>query len=233
MDSIYTYLLINIATIAYPIAQSFERRLKFYNNWRFLFPAMAITGSYFIVWDILKTYYKVWEFNPKYLLGINIINLPIEEWLFFITVPFACVFLYEVLNYYVKKDILGNIAPSISLYLGLILVVLAFLNYDKAYTFVVFLLQGAFLLLHFFVLKRQWLGRFFLAYFVSLVPFMVVNGILTSLPVVIYDNTQNLGIRLYTIPIEDTIYSMMLIMMNITFYEQFRNKSKIKENKHN
>lgn len=228
MDSVYTYLLINIATIAYPIAQSFEHRLKFFKNWKFLFPAITITGVYFIIWDIIKTYYKVWEFNPKYLLGVNIINLPVEEWLFFVTVPFACVFLYEVMNYYVKKDVFGKIAPKLALYLGLILILLALMNYQKAYTFVVFLMQGAFLLLHYFVLKRQWLGRFFLAYVVSLIPFMIVNGILTALPVVIYDNAQNLGIRLHTIPIEDTIYSMMLILMNITFYEHFRNKSKPK-----
>lgn len=228
MDSIYTYLLINIATIAYPIAQSFEHRLKFFKNWKFLFPAITITGVYFIIWDIIKTYYEVWEFNPKYLLGVNIINLPVEEWLFFVTVPFACVFLYEVMNYYVKKDVFGKIAPKLALYLGLILILLALMNYQKAYTFVVFLMQGAFLLLHYFVLKRQWLGRFFLAYVVSLIPFMIVNGILTALPVVIYDNAQNLGIRLHTIPIEDTIYSMMLILMNITFYEHFRNKSKPK-----
>jgi lycopene cyclase domain-containing protein len=226
MDKSYTYLLINIATIAYPLAQSFEHRLVYFKQWKYLLPAMFITGSFFIIWDIIKTYYSVWEFNHEYLLGIIIINLPLEEWLFFITVPYACVFLYEVLNYYVKKDVFGGIAHQISLYLGILLILLAIINFDKAYTFVVFIMQGAFLLLHSIVLKKSWFGRFIIAYLVSLVPFLIVNGFLTALPVVIYDDSQNLGIRLVTIPIEDTIYSMMLILMNITFYEYFRERVK-------
>lgn len=226
MDKSYTYLLINIATIAYPLAQSFEYRLVYFKKWKYLFPAMFITGSFFIIWDIIKTYYSVWEFNDEYLLGINIINLPIEEWLFFITVPFACVFIYEVMNYYIKKDIFGSIAHQISLYLGILLILLGIINYDKAYTFVVFIMQGTFLLLHAIVFKKLWFGRFILAYLVSLIPFLIVNGFLTALPVVIYNDSQNLGIRLFTIPIEDTIYSMMLILMNITLYEYFRERAK-------
>ncbi len=229
MDNAYTYLLINIATISYPLAQSFKHRLVYYKQWKYLFPAMLITGGFFITWDVIKTYYAAWEFNPEYLLGIYIINLPLEEWLFFLTVQFACVFLYEVINYYVKKDIFGKIAHKISFYLGIILILLAIMNTGKTYTFVAFSMQGGFLLLHSILLKKPWFWRFILAYLVSLIPFLVLNGFLTALPVVIYDNSQNLGIRILTIltiPIEDTIYSMMLILMNITFYEYFRERTK-------
>jgi lycopene cyclase domain-containing protein len=71
------------------------------------------------------------------------------------------------------------------------------------------------------------MGWFYLAYFVSLVPFLIVNGILTSLPVVWYNNAHNLGIRLYTIPIEDTMYSLLLLLMNVWLYEGIKN-SKLK-----
>jgi lycopene cyclase domain-containing protein len=228
IDTKFTYLILNLFTIAYPLAQSFEHRIEYAKKWFALFPAMLITAVYFIIWDIIKTYYGVWSFNPKYLVGINIINLPIEEWLFFITVPFACVFIYEVLNYYIKKDYINDKSIVISKILGLSLVFLAVINYDKAYTFVMFMSQGIFLLILAFYIKPKWFGRFYTAYFVSLIPFLVVNGLLTSLPVVIYDNTQNLGVRIYTIPIEDTMYSMMLFLMNITLYERFK---KIKKEK--
>jgi lycopene cyclase domain-containing protein len=224
MENKYTYLLINILTLAYPLAQSFEYRLKYYKKWYALFPAIVLTAVIFIIWDILKTYYGVWSFNGEYLIGINIINLPIEEWIFFITVPYSCVFIYEVLNYYIKKDYLFSISANITKILATFLLIIGLINYSKIYTFVMFITLGLFLLYIIFYIKPLWLGRFYLAYFVSLIPFLIVNGFLTYLPVVNYNPEHNLGIRIFSIPIEDTIYSLMLILMNITFYEYLQKK---------
>lgn len=61
-----------------------------------------------------------------------------------------------------------------------------------------------------------------------LIPFLIVNGILTGSyvdePIVWYNNAENLGIRIGTIPVEDTVYAMLLLMMNITFLERFSSK---------
>ena len=100
----YLYLGVNLFAISYPLAQSFEHRIKFSSQWFALFPAILITGAFFLIWDYWFTQMGVWEFNPTYLLGIYFFDLPLEEWLFFITVPFACVFIYEVLNYFFPKD---------------------------------------------------------------------------------------------------------------------------------
>jgi lycopene cyclase domain-containing protein len=54
---------------------------------------------------------------------------------------------------------------------------------------------------------------------VHLIPFLTVNGILTALPVVLYNDTENCGFRIYTIPVEDTMYSYLLLMMNIIIFE--------------
>jgi hypothetical protein len=43
---------------------------------------------------------------------------------------------------------------------------------------------------------------------------------LTSIPVVIYNHNQNMDLRIGTIPIEDTIYGMLLIMWNIYGFEK-------------
>lgn len=221
----YTYLILNIATIAYPIAQSFEHRLTYYKKWYRLFPAIFITGAFFIIWDILFTEMGVWSFNKEYLTGIELANLPIEEWLFFLTVPYACVFIYEVMNYFVKKDILGKYSKGISLFLAVLLITFALRNSDQIYTFLTFMMTAILLLVHVFILKSKYLGRFYIAYLVTMIPFAVVNGYLTSLPVVIYNDMENLSLRAGTIPVEDFIYNLLLLLMTITIYEVLKKKN--------
>jgi lycopene cyclase domain-containing protein len=187
---------------------------------------MFITLAFFVAWDVLYTHWGIWGFNPKYLSGINLINLPIEEWMFFIAIPYASVFTYYSLNYLFKKDYLGKYAKGISLVLATILIVVAIFNYSKLYTSVTFGLTAIFLLLHVYVFKSKYMGRFYFSYLFILLPFFIVNGLLTGsfIPeeVVWYDDSQNLGIRIFTIPIEDSVYGLLLILMNVTFYEWFR-----------
>ena len=222
----YTYLLINIFAILIPFAISFDRRNYFYSRWKYLFPSIAITGLFFILWDILFTWLGVWGFNPRYLTGIYVVNLPLEEVLFFITIPFACVFTYDTLKYLVRRDIFGRASVYISYTLIVLLTITALLNITKIYTSVTFLLTAIFILVHEIVLKSPYLGRFYFSYLILLFPFFIINGLLTGTfiedQVVWYDNSQNLSVRILTIPLEDTVYGLLLILMNVTLFEYFR-----------
>ena len=55
-----------------------------------------------------------------------------------------------------------------------------------------------------------------------IIPFLIVNGFLTAIPVVLYNDAENLGVRIYSIPFEDTFYGMLLVLMNIVLYEKLR-----------
>jgi lycopene cyclase domain-containing protein len=227
----YTYLLINLASVAIPIAISFEKRdVYFFSKWKYLFPAILLTGIVFIVWDVIFTSQGVWGFNELYLSGIYLFHLPIGEWLFFVTIPFACVFSYEALNYHIKRDILGQYASRISAILIILLLVIGIWHHDRIYTSLTFIATALFLLIHQLVLKSKYMGRFYLAYVVVMIPFLLVNGILTGsfIPeeVVWYNDLENLGVRIFTIPVEDTIYGMLLILMNITIYEGLKNRKR-------
>jgi lycopene cyclase domain-containing protein len=205
----YTYLLINLLTILFPVLLSFDKRVAFYKSWKYLFPALAITGLVFLFWDVLFTIYGVWSFNDQYITGIKFMGLPLEEILFFLTVPFSCVFIYACLNHYVKWQMSWSVSKSISnLLIGLSVALFA-INL---------------LIVLVYVLKTKWLGRFYMAFVVSLFPFYIVNGILTAWPVVLYNNTQNMGIRIGTIPFEDHFYSMALLLMNVALLEYFRTR---------
>ena len=220
----YTYLLLLLASIAFPVSYSFESKIAFYKRWTSLFVSIAIVALFFIVWDIYFTRIGVWSFNPQYILGIYISELPLEECLFFIFIPYSCVFIYESLNYFIKEDYLKKYSKFITIATIVVLVAVAIMNTDKAYTFVTFILTASFLGFHYVLFKDKYLGRFYVAYLVHLIPFFIVNGILTSYPVVVYNDQENLGIRLGTVPIEDSMYSLLMLLMNITLYEYFNGK---------
>lgn len=220
----YIYLYLNLFTIFFPFVLSFDKRVAFYKNWPFLFPAMAVNALFFIIWDSFFTHLGVWGFNPEYLLGVYLFGLPLEEIMFFITVPYACVFIYETLNAYIPKDFFRPYAPGLSIALVIILIPLGLFFLPRLYTSITFLALSAMQVLHYRLLKNQVLGRFYVAYFVHLIPFLLVNGVLTALPIVWYNNKYNLGVRLSTIPIEDTMYSMLMLLITISVYEVLRRR---------
>lgn len=221
----YYYLYLNLFTIFFPLVLSFDRRVHFYTNWRYLFPAMVVTGLAFVTWDQYFTQHGVWGFNPEYLVGIYFGELPLEEILFFVTVPYACVFIYECLNTYVKKEWLRPIAPALTWFLIITNIAISIIFWGRWYTMLTCLLLPVLLALYVLKFKYHKLGRFYLMYLVHLVPFLTVNGVLTALPIVWYNNAHNVGIRLGTIPLEDTMYSMLMLLMTILIYEILKQKA--------
>lgn len=220
----YYYLGLDLFTLSFPLLRSFEPKLQYWRKWPGLFTGIAVMAVVFLIWDAIFTANGVWGFNPRYTLGPRIMHLPIEEWLFFLVVPYSCVFIYEALRYYVRRDVLGRAARPLSIALIAVLLVVGLLHIDRLYTAITFLCTAALLMLHVFVLKSPYLGRFYLGYAVSLIPFFLMNGILTGWlldePIVWYNNAENLGIRMNTIPIEDSQYLLFFLLLTITFYER-------------
>ncbi|MEM1323823.1 MAG: lycopene cyclase domain-containing protein [Bacteroidota bacterium] len=222
-SNLYYYL--HLFTFVPVFLLSFDRRVHFYTRWPALLPAIAIVGAFFILWDVFFTYLHVWGFNDTYFAGTTFLHLPIEEWLFFFTVPYACVFIYACLNYYLPKDYLAPYERYITPGLALLLFVLGLLNWDQLYTATTFLLTASFLFYHWCFIPNTYRSRFYLAYLVSIIPFLIVNGVLTGgfteQPVVMYNPLDNFGIRIGSVPIEDTVYSLLMLIGVTTFMEHF------------
>lgn len=224
MDTHYTYLALMLFSFAGPFFLSFSKHVQFIKKWKYLPIPLLVTTTYFVLWDSIFTKIGIWHFNENYILGYKILHLPIEEWMFFFIIPFCCVFIYECANYYIKKDFLQEYAYKINAVILVFISVVAILNFNKIYTAFNFISAATLMAYVQFILKPKWLGRFYVGYLFSLIPFFIVNGILTYLPVVTYNNAENLGIRLFTIPIEDTIYCLLLLLMNVAMYEYFKGK---------
>jgi lycopene cyclase domain-containing protein len=229
----YLYLSIDLLSIAVPLIFSFFfTEAKFYKQWKYFWIANGISTGIFLAWDMLFTHLGVWGFNPDYLVGIYIGNLPLEEVLFFICIPYACVFTYFALNNLVEKDYFFPHQEIISSVLIIALLIFGMHYMERLYTSITFLFLAFLLAFQMIKLRPRYMGRFYYAFLIILIPFFIVNGLLTGTgidkEVVWYNDAQNLGIRMATIPFEDTFYGMLLILMNITIYEWLQERDRWK-----
>jgi lycopene cyclase domain-containing protein len=224
--SLYAWII--IGTIAGPIALSFDKKVHFYKYFKFLFPALITVGLLFILWDEFFTRNQVWGFTPKYLMEIYIGNLPLEEVLFFLVVPYACVFIYEVLQAYFPKVNLIRFAHLFAFAFTFAGLFFAMMNLEKWYTVSACSLTALLTIWVYFINKKKWYGNFAFAYVVALIPFLIVNGILTGAitdePVVWYSEMHIMGPRIYTIPVEDLFYNYAMLLPVIGIYEFLKTK---------
>ena len=183
----------------------------------------------------MYTHWGVWGFNPDYLLGIQVAGLPLEELMFFICIPYACVFSYHCLEVTGVKDYFQKIEPYISLGLVGGMIIGAGVYGQHLYTVVTFSLVAVAILVLHFVFKVKWLSRFYFAYMILLIPFFIVDGLLTGTglesPIVWYNEAEYMGLRLLTIPFEDTFYGMLLIMLNVALFKWFKERMGLIEKK--
>jgi lycopene cyclase domain-containing protein len=219
------YLAILLLTLIIPLTFSFENNLSFYKRWKSIFLSIFIIGSIYIVFDILFTSKGVWGFNPKYHSKLIIINLPLEEWLFFIIIPYASIFLhYTVLHIFRHKKLNNYLSGTITVLIIILSIFIAVTHLSKLYTVYSFCLLILALTLTFFD-KQKTVNSFYITFPIILIPFLLVNAILTGSfsnePAVWYNNKENLGICMFTIPIEDFGYAFSLIFFNLLLLEKF------------
>lgn len=234
MQERWLYLTLDLFTLSVPLIRSFEPRIAYAKSFSSLFKAVALTAVLFIPWDVLFTAKAYWGFNQRYHLDFHLLGLPIEEWLFFVVVPFSCIFIYRVINYFLPDEPPLFFHQALPKFLVWFPLGVAFLNFGRWYTFTTFLFLGVAMGLCVYWWKVHWMGKFLRAYLVILFPFLLVNGVLTGSwieeEVVWYNDAMNLGKRIGTIPMEDAFYGMLLILMNVGFYEFFESKRKARLN---
>lgn len=210
------YLLLMGLTFLGPFTRAFEPRIRYIGQTRHLLVGTAFMMALFIPWDVVKTATGVWGFNSDYLVGPSLWGLPLEEWLFFIVVPWATFFIYEVLQLFVPWTQSKRSAFVVVEMIAAASATLALVYQDRWYTLTA--AGGLALGCTWLLWKRPWWTAAFLrSWGVGLIPFFLVNGVLTGMflpePIVWYNNAENMGIRLGTIPVEDALYGMFMMLM--------------------
>ena len=225
MTPLYFYIL--LFSIAIPLFYTilFKDFIKF---WKYFIISTALVAAIFLIWDYFFTAIGVWSFNNDYCLGIEMLGMPLEEWLFFLIIPFCSLFIH-----YCAITVNPNFKfnKKASFYLTLTLIVLVFTvaiaNSAKYYTAVNFFILAMVLSLG-LLFFRSHLPKFYASFMVILIPFFIVNGILTGsfieTPIVSYNDLENLGIRLFTIPVEDIGYAFSMLFGNLMIFETLKKR---------
>ena len=205
---------------------SFDKKVWYAGRWKHLFPAIILVAIPFLIWDVIFTSAGVWQFNEKYISGFRILGLPWEEFMFFLTVPFACIFIYDCLNAYfpVNRIILWEQSATVLLVLALLLFGTVF--YDRIYTVsacLIAILSTIWVRYHG---ETAFLSNFYRTFLVVLIPFFFTDGILTGgftdEPIVLYNVEHFSGYRVVSIPIEDYIYGFALLLQANYLYVRLR-----------
>ena len=225
MENRYTYLFLDAATILGPLFLSFDKKVAFYKSIPNFLKSMLITSTLYVFWDILFTHNHVWKFNREFLIDKFLLNLPIEEYIFFLVVPYACLFIYICLKSYFPR--INLYADYIWIIIGVFSFGMSIVFYSHLYTFITFGLIFV-TLIALYKLEKALFKRIgnhlMLAWIIALIPMAYVNGILTSKPVLIYNNLENCNFRIGTIPFEDFFYNLLYMLWMIVLFEKFNSK---------
>lgn len=226
------YLLVDLGAISVPLLASFHPKIRLDKHWRALWSAILISAVPFIIWDSYFTQIGVWGFTPQYLTGFGLVGLPIEELLFFICIPYACMFTYFCFRLW-KGHLHLKATQTVTWVFLVLCLLLGLAGAGRYYTSSAISWLAIFLIYLKWQAKPKWLGLFYYSHQFLLIPFIIVNGILTGTgpekPVVWYNNAENLGVRILTIPIEDIFYGMLLLLLNAFLFEYFLQKSEARQ----
>jgi len=224
----FTYILVLFFTVIICFIASFDKRLQFNKHFGAFLKASVLVAIPFIAWDVWFTAKGVWWFNIDYTMGLNIAGLPLEEWLFFIFIPFSCIFTYYSIDKFFKMEWLSGFNNLIVFVTVILCTVTALLYYDKIYTLITSLSAILTVVYLHFIAKADWISKASLVFTILMLGFLPVNGILTGTgldtPIVNYNPDDFLGIRILTIPIEDSVYGYTQFLLVLYFFTLLSDK---------
>lgn len=217
------YLTINLIIVAIPLVLTFLPIFRSYRKWGPLSASIITVGGLFIFWDVIFTLRNDWTFNPLYVNGLKILSLPPEEWLFFFTVPYSCLFLYEGISALIL-DIKIFYSSAFYILLSGLSLSAAWMLHNKEYALVVSLLCAAVFLLGASRLRYIFTSRVYWIWItLGMGLFFIFDHFLTALPVVVYSPLAITNFRLASIPIEDFFYNYCLLTLYLAVYLRVKN----------
>ncbi len=224
---IYEYLIFNLFILAGPVCFSFDSKVRYYRYWKYALAGVVVVMVPFLVWDTMVVH-KHWWFNHQYTLPFRVAGIPPGEILFFVSVPFACLFVWQILLTFYKRNSIFNQKFVYGIALALVPLGIYFFVQNRVYTALVCAAMILTVLID-RVYKTYIMNQKQTLYLMLLVTgfILVFNGYLTARPLVLYGERFMTGIRIWTIPVEDFVYGYALILLNVIVYEKLKERQHV------
>lgn len=219
----YLYLLILLVLAGITLFLFIKKSIVFIMEFKYMLPAVIFSGTIFIMLNIRFLQAGIIRFNENFLVGKNILNLPVEEWLFLLIISLFAFSVYILVNVKFEKFEKPNLFYIISILLLVGFATEAWFSRQKLVPFFVFFLLAIYL--GYTLLRNRFkphLTKFYISYLIVVVPFFLIKLVLNALPVILYNNDFTLGIRLAGIPVEQFANLFLLMLINITIFEYLR-----------
>ena len=92
----YLGLMAACLLITMPLELVFAARV--YRRWQILLTALIPVVVVFAVWDVFAIARDHWTYNPRFVTGIDLGVLPLEELVFFLVIPVCALLSYEAVG---------------------------------------------------------------------------------------------------------------------------------------
>jgi lycopene cyclase domain-containing protein len=217
----FTYLLVNLFIFLPTLVLSFRTDVRPHLHWRAYLAAFLCVCVPFIAWDVWAYNQGHWSFNQEYVTGLELLNLPLEEWLFFVTVPFAMIYVWGVIKKFIPDQPVKILWPLIGFGFVSATAVFWLASYwQNGYTRTVAVITLiAVIILS--ISRLAYTVRFWVFQLAALVLFIIFNTILTSVPIVQYGTEAIIGTRFITIPLEDFLFNFALLNLFLLAFNYF------------
>lgn len=206
----YTYLLVSMVLLLLSLFLFFNRRTKPLGGWKPALPAAMILSVLFIVASHLLQLSGFLTFDPRFVTGLHLGILPLEEWLFCILMPFTGLGIYSFLNLAFPGNGLQKFSLTVSnLLIGLCTAMLFFAYRAGNIYSIVFDVSLVLLLIYIeYFNKLRFMYRFYRAYLVYMILIFPVYFIITGLAQI-------------------NFYFMIILLASVYLFELFKGKTKL------
>lgn len=98
MPDSWQYLALMAGCVLITLPLEFWLRARVYRRPRVLLFALLPMLAVFVAWDLFGILRGHWGYNPRFITGIHLGVLPLEELVFFLVIPVCALLSYEAVG---------------------------------------------------------------------------------------------------------------------------------------
>ena len=223
----YTFLLLNLVLVLIPFVLALDKKVFIGEHLRNMIFSSLIVTVFFSEIAVSLTKLKAWSFNFSYLTGISYREVPLDIYLFIFAFSFAGLGIYNYLNYKFPKNHLQKYSLTVSHLLMGVCIAMLFFAYEKWYTAITFASLLLLLIGVEYINTYRFMYKFYRAFVVLLIPFFGCYWMICNLPIIQFEQKENVNFDLAKIPFESYFFTLAMFLFSVYLLEVFKNRKKI------